>query len=73
MYSNGGKIYQFKANNSETKLYSLCLGKISRDYTVDNKKKTGLNGYVFDFSVDWNTIGVTVIWNVQNYLISYIK
>ena len=73
MYSNGVKIYQFKANNSEMKLYSLCLGKISRDYTVDNMKKTGLNGYVFGFSVDWNTIGVTVIWNVQNYLISYIK
>ena len=73
MYSNGVKIYQFKANDSGTKLYSLCLGKISRDYTVDNMKKTGLNGYVFGFSVDWNTIGVTVIWNVQNYLISYIK
>ena len=28
----------------------LCLGKISKDFSVDNTKK-GLNGYVYHFSV----------------------
>ena len=29
------------------------------------KKKTGLNGYVYDFSVDYNAIAVVVILDVH--------
>ena len=42
---------KFKAKNSEIAATSLCLGNISKDFSVDNMKKTGLNGYVYDFSV----------------------
>ena len=35
---------------------SYILGNISRDFTVDNMKKTGLNEYVYDFGVDYNAI-----------------
>ena len=35
---------------------SLCLGNISKDFSVDNMKKTELNGHVYDFSVDYNAI-----------------
>ena len=38
--------YQFKANDSEIKPYSLCLGNFSKDVTVDNIK-TGLNIYIY--------------------------
>ena len=31
-------------------------------------KKTGLNGYVYDFSVDYNTIGVSDIVDNYKYL-----
>ena len=37
---------------------SLCLGNISKDVSIDNMKKTGLNGYVYDFSVDYDAIAV---------------
>ena len=30
----------------------------SKDFSVDNMKKTGLNGYAYDFSVDYDTIAV---------------
>ena len=30
----------------------LYLGSISKDWLVDNMKKTGLNGYAYNFSVD---------------------
>ena len=30
----------------------MCLRNISKDSSVDNMKKTGLNGYVHDISVD---------------------
>ena len=33
------KICQFKARDSEIKLYPLCLGNISKDFTVNNIKK----------------------------------
>ena len=32
----------------------LCLGNISKDWSVDNIKKTGFNGYVYEFSVDYD-------------------
>ena len=31
-------------------------------------KKTGLNGYVYDFSVDYDTIAVDDILNIYMYL-----
>ena len=32
-------MYQFKANDSKIKPYPLCLGKIPKDFTLDNIKK----------------------------------
>ena len=43
---NGTKIIKFKAKYSEITGYQLCLGNISKDWSVDNMEKTGLNGYV---------------------------
>ena len=37
------------------KATSICLGKVSKDFWVDNMKKTGFNGYVYDFSVDYDS------------------
>ena len=33
-FINATKIYQFKANDSEIKDYTLCLGNISNDFTI---------------------------------------
>ena len=52
-FVNGIKIIKFKAKDSEIKPIPLCLGNISKDFSVDNIEKTGLNGYVFEFSVDY--------------------
>ena len=43
LFVNGTEIYKFKAKDSETVATSLCLGNISKDFSVDNMKKTGLN------------------------------
>ena len=57
LFVNGTEIYKFKAKDSEIVASPLCLGNISKDCSVDNmKKKTGLNGYAYDFSVDYDTI-----------------
>ena len=43
LFVNATKIYQFKAKNSKIKDYALCLGNLSKDFTIDNMKKTRLN------------------------------
>ena len=54
LFVNGTEIIKFKAKGSEIVAASSCLGNISKDFSVDNMKKTGLNGYVYDFSVGYN-------------------
>ena len=52
LFVNGIEIIKFKARDSNIIVNSLCLGNISKDFSVDNVKDTGLNGYIYDFSVD---------------------
>ena len=66
MFVNGKEFHKFKAKDSEIVATSLCLGNISKYWTVDNMKKTGLNGNVYDFSV--NYYGVNNILDIHNYL-----
>ena len=65
---NATKMYQYNAKNFEIKPYPLYLGNISKYLTADNLKKTGLNGYVYDFSVDYNTIDTSNIINIHKCL-----
>ena len=46
----------------------LCLGNISKDFSVDNMKNTGLNGYVYDLIVDYVAITVDDILDIHKYL-----
>ena len=54
LFVNGTEIIKFKAKDSETVASPLCLGNISKDWSADNMKRTGFNGYVCDFSVDYD-------------------
>ena len=72
LFVNGTEIYKFKAKDSEIHAYSLCLGNISKDWSVDNMKKTGLKGYVYDFSVDYDAIAVSDILDIHKYLMKKI-
>ena len=49
------KIYQFKAENSETKPNPLCLGNISKKFTANNVRKK-------------NNIDTSNIINIHKYL-----
>ena len=57
-----------KAKDSEIVATPLCLGKILKDWSVDNMKKTGLNGYAYDSSVDSDAIVVDDILDIHKYL-----
>ena len=51
-FVNGTEIYKF----------------ISKDWSTDNMKKTGFNGYVYDFSVDYDATDVDDIKDIHKYL-----
>ena len=68
LFVNGTEIIKFKAKDSEILAYSLCLGNISKDWSQDNMKKAGFNGYIYDFSTDYNAIAVSDILDIQKYL-----
>ena len=54
LFVNGTETIKFKAKDSEIVATPLCLGNISKDWSVDNMMKTGLTGYVYDFSIDYD-------------------
>ena len=39
LFVNGAEIIKFKAKDAEINPYQLCLGNISKDWSVDNIKK----------------------------------
>ena len=68
LFVNGAEIYKFKASDSEIVATLLYLGDISKDWSVDNMKKTGFYGNVYDFSVGYDAIAADNILNTHNYL-----
>ena len=68
LFVNGTEILKFKAKDSEIVETPLYVWKISKDFWEDNMKKTGLNVYVYDFSVDYNDTAVNDILDINNYL-----
>ena len=70
LFVNGTEIIKFKGKDSETVATPLCLGNISKDFSLYHMKKTGLNGYVYDFSVDYDDIAVDNILDIHKYLMT---
>ena len=62
------KLLNYKAKDSNIITNPLCLGNTSKDWSVDNMKDTGLNGYVYDFSVDYDATSVDDIKDIDKYL-----
>ena len=68
VFVNGTEVIKSKAKDSKTAATPLCLGNISKDWSVDSMKDTGLNGYVYDFSDDYDVTAVDDIKDIHKYL-----
>ena len=68
LFVNGTETYKFKAKDSKIVAAPLCLGNISKDWSVDNMKITGFTGYVYDLSVDNDDTAVGDILDIHKYL-----
>ena len=68
LFVDGTEIIKFIAKDSDIVATPLCLGNISKDWSVDNMKRTGFNGCVYDFSVDYDAIEVDNNLDIHKYL-----
>ena len=68
LFVNGTEIIKFKAKDSKIVATPLCLGHISKDWSIDNMKRTGFTSSVYDFSVDYEATDVADIKNIHKYL-----
>ena len=68
LFVNDTEIIKFKAKDSMVIPNNLWLGNVSKDFSANNMKKTWINGYIYDFSVDYNAIAVFDILDIHKYL-----
>ena len=66
-FVNGTEIHKFTAKNSEIVANNLYLGNVSKNFSASNMKKTGCNGYIYDFSGDYDAIEVSDILDIHKY------
>ena len=71
LYVNGKEIFKFKADNKNVNfLTQFCLGSISNGFSATKSKEVSLNGKVYDFSVDYNSVDKFNILNIHKYLMT---
>ena len=62
LFINGQEFCKFKADNKNVNFsIQFCLGSISNGFTITESREVSLNGNVYDFSVDYNSVDKSVI------------
>ena len=56
LFLKGTDIHKFTAKYSMIVPNNLSLGNVSKEFSASNIKKTGFNGHIYDFSVDYDSI-----------------
>ena len=72
LFVNGKEIIKFKAKDSEIVASPLCLGNVSKDWSADNIEKAWLNGYIYEFNVDYWDMGGTNIPKTMSSIHDYL-
>ena len=70
LFVNGKEIVNFKVKDSGIVPYPLCLGNISKDFSLLNTTNTGLYGCIYDFRVDYKAITNDKIHDIHRYLMT---
>ena len=73
LFVNGTEIIKFKAKDSKIVANPLCLGNVSKDWSTDHMRKSSFTGYVYDFSLGYDAIGVDDIKDIHKYLMKKKK
>ena len=68
IFYNVVETHKFKAKDSGINVAPLCLGNVSKHFSVNNLKKTVLYRYSYGFAVDYDSIGVDDVLDIHRYL-----
>ena len=73
LFVNGKEIFNFNANNKNVNLRTqFFLRSISNGISATESREVSLNGNVYKFSVDYNSIDKSDILNIHKYLMTQI-
>ena len=68
---NGNKIFKFKAGNKNVNFPTqFCLESVSNGFSNTESREVSLNGNVYDFSVDYNSIDESCRLSIHEYLMT---
>ena len=73
LFVNRTEIIKLKAKGSEIVATPLCLGNISKDFSVNNMLNTGLYRWVYEFCVNYRAIAADKILDIHKYLMEKNK
>ena len=74
MFVNGKEVFKFKAGNKNFEfLTRFFLGSISNGFSATESREVPLNGNVYDFSVDCNSIDKSEILDSHKCLLTKKK
>ena len=65
---NGKEIFKFKGDNENVNFPTqFYLRSITNGFSATESKKASLNGNMYDFSVDYNSIDKSYTLNIHKY------
>ena len=71
LFINRKEIFKFKADNKNVNFPTqFCFESISNGFSDTESTELSLNGIVYDFSVDYNSIDKSDIVNIHKYLMT---
>ena len=68
LFANGKEIFKFGAANKHVNFPTqFCLRSISNGFSATESKKVSLNGNMYDFSVNYNSLDKSKVLNIHKY------
>ena len=69
LFVNGKEIFKFRADNKNVNFPTqFCLEGISNGFSASESREVSINGNVYDFLIDYNSIVRSDILNIHKYL-----
>ena len=70
-FINGNKIFKFKADNKIVNFPTqFCPGSTSNEFCNTEFEEVSLNGNIYHFSLDYNSIDKSDILHIHKYLMT---
>ena len=71
LFVNGKQVFKFKLDNKIVDFPTqICLESIFNGFNNIESKEVSLNGNMYNFSVDYNSIDKSDISNIQKFLMT---